>query len=211
MRVRYQLLYRKMCMWCFEIPYAGHSRLIYSRVSVYFERVHPNIPIIHKQRYFDMVEQQSPSRSQLCLQLAVRATAAASTAQTLGSSDSLYAETCAALERVEINGPIGRARGIPVELEYIQALLLVVYYEALRMPQDRYILTAGRAFRLIQISRLHEIDVETGPAEEVSGEVFTREEERRRTFWAAYCFDRLFSIRHELPHTLHEHAVSRST
>ena len=157
-----------------------------------------------------MVEQQSLSESQLCLQLAVQATAAASTAQMLKSSDSLYVEACAALERVEINGPIGRTRGIPVELEYIQALLLVVYYEVLRMPQYKYIITAGRAFRLIQISRLHEIDMEAVPIEEVPGEAFAREEERRRTFWMAYCFDRLFSIRHELPHTLHE-AVSRST
>jgi hypothetical protein len=180
-------------------------------VAVYFERVHSNIPIIHKQRYFDVVEQQSPSKSQLCLQLAVQAAAAATTAQMLKSSESLYAEACAALERVEINGPICRTREAPVELEYIQALLLVVYYEALRMPQYKYILTAGRVFRLIQISRLHEVDMETVPIEDVSGEVFAREEERRRTFWMAYCFDRLFSIRHELPHTLHEEAVSRST
>ncbi|GFF57128.1 putative Zn(II)2Cys6 transcription factor [Aspergillus udagawae] len=150
-----------------------------------------------------MVEQQSPSKSQLCLQLAVQATATTSTAQMLRSSDSLYAETCAALEQVEINGPIGRARGVPVELEYIQALLLVVYYEALRMPQDRYILTAGRAFRLIQISRLHEIDAEPHRGSVRAG-LCSRRGAERRTFWAAYFFDRIFSIRHELPHTLHE-------
>ncbi|KAI2632986.1 fungal-specific transcription factor domain-containing protein [Hypomontagnella submonticulosa] len=176
-------------------------------VSVYFERVHPNIPIIHKQRYFDMVERKHLSQSQLCLQLAVQATAAASTAQMLESSDSLYVEACAALEAVEIVGPIGRIGGMPIELEYIQALLLVVYYEVLRMPQYKCILTSGRAFRLIQISRLHDIDMETVPSEEVSAEVFAREEERRRTFWVAYVFDRLFGIRYELPHTLHEEAI----
>ncbi|KAI0377763.1 fungal-specific transcription factor domain-containing protein [Hypomontagnella monticulosa] len=176
-------------------------------VSVYFDRVHPNIPIIHKQRYFDMVEQQNPSRSQLCLQLAVQATAAASTAQMLESSDSLYAETFATLEAVEINEPISRTGGAPVELEYIQALLLMVYYEVMRMPQYKCILTSGRAFRLIQISRLHEIDMEAVPIEDISGEVFAREEERRRTFWLAYCFDRFLSIRHGLPHTLHEQAT----
>lgn len=184
-------------------------KLTCRRVSVYFERVHPNIPIIHKQRYFDMLEQPNPTKGQMCLQLAVQATAAASTAQMLRSSDSLYAEACTALEAVEINGPIGLA-GVPVELEYIQALLLVVYYEILRMPQHKCILTSGRAFRLIQISRLHDIDMDTISIQEVSGEVFAREEERRRTFWLAYCFDRLFSIRYELPHTLHEEAVSIS-
>lgn len=158
-----------------------------------------------------MVERKSPTKSQLCLQLAVQATAAASSAQMLKSGDSLYAKACASLEAVQINEPIGRAGVLPVELEYIQALLLIVYYEVLRMPQYKYILMSGRVFRLIQISRLHEIDVETVPIEEISGEAFAREEERRRTFWLAYCFDRLFSIRHELPHTLHEEEVSCST
>lgn len=166
--------------------------------------MHPNIPIIHKLRYFDVLD-QTPSESQRCLQLAVQATAAASTTQTLKLSDSLYAEACAVLDNVEIHGPIGRARA-PVELDYIQAILLIVYYEALRMPQNRYLLTAGRAFRLVQIARLHEVDMES--LHDCSSEAFARAEEQRRTFWAAYCFDRLLSIRHDLPLTFHDVAVS---
>ncbi|KAL4915050.1 fungal-specific transcription factor domain-containing protein [Aspergillus aurantiobrunneus] len=173
-------------------------------VAVYFERVHPNLPIIHKLRYLDILDQQSPSESQRCLQLAVEATAAASTAQGLKASGLLYAEACSALEKVEIAGPISRARGVRLELDYIQALLLIVYYEALRMPQSRYLLSAGRAFRLVQIARLHETDLETASIEEPSPEGFARQEERRRTFWAAYCLDRMLNIRHELPHTLHD-------
>ncbi|KAL4934791.1 fungal-specific transcription factor domain-containing protein [Aspergillus oleicola] len=185
--------------------------------AVYFDRVHPNIPFIHKLRYFDMLEQCAPSESQVCLQLAVQTAAAVSTAQTLKPSDTLYAEASAALENVKIDGPIGRARGAPVELEYIQAFLLIVYYEALRMPPHRYLLTAGRAFRLVQIARLHEVDLETGRetpsreecllATESEEEAFCRKEAQRRTFWAAYCFDRFFSIRHELPITLHDVAT----
>ncbi|KAJ5792455.1 uncharacterized protein N7503_008433 [Penicillium pulvis] len=175
-------------------------------VSVYFERVHPNIPIIHKQRYFDMIEQQSLSKSQNCLQLAVQAAAAASTAQLLELSATLYEKACAALETVEINGSLGQMNDILIELEYVQALLLIAYYEALRLPQYKCILTSGRAFRLTQLLRLHEID-KAAPLEPVLGDVFVREEERRRTFWMAYCFDRLLSIRHELPLTLHEEAL----
>lgn len=177
---------------------------------MYFERVYSNIPILHKQRFFDMMDQKSPSKSQVCLQLAVQAVAAVSTAQMSKWGDSLYAETCAALETMEINGSVGGERGAPVELEYIQALLLLVYYEVLRMPQYRCIITSGRAFRLIQISRLHDIDAETVPIDNISGEDFARDEERRRTFWMAYCFDRFLSSRHQLPLTLHEEAVGRS-
>ncbi|KAI1171105.1 fungal-specific transcription factor domain-containing protein [Nemania sp. FL0916] len=175
---------------------------------VYFERVHSNIPLIHKQRFFNMIQQGNLSKSQLCLQLAVQATATASTTQMLKLSDSLYTETCAALEAIEKEGPSSQAGGVHVELEYIQATLLMVYYEFLRKPQYKYILTVGRAFRLIQMAQLQDTDRDVKiPDNHISSEKFIRAEERRRALWLAYCFDRIFSIRHELPHTLHEEAI----
>jgi hypothetical protein len=66
-------------------------------------------------------------------------------------------------------------------------------------------MSAGRAFRLVQLRRLHEIDSPTKP--QVPDEDFIETEEKRRVFWMAYFLDHLFSMRNSWPITLNEHVV----
>jgi hypothetical protein len=89
-------------------------------------------------------------------------------------------------------------------LEQIQAVLLLAHYELLRMEESRAMATVGRCFRLIQLARLQDTDPSTDAG---SGGDFVKEEETRRTFWVAYCFDRFLSSRHDWPLTLQEEAV----
>ena len=66
-------------------------------------------------------------------------------------------------------------------------------------------MSAGRALRLVQLLRLHEIDIPNkDPVPETE---FIVIEEKRRVFWMAYSLDHLFSMRNNWPVTLNEHVV----
>ncbi|OTA55426.1 hypothetical protein K449DRAFT_468858 [Hypoxylon sp. EC38] len=83
-----------------------------------------------------------------------------------------------------------------------------------RKPSHDY---CWNAFRFIQLSRLYDVDMaEVSPvgfAASVStsqnlDEDFAVAEERRGTFWLAFCFDRFLNTRNEWPLTLHEEMAS---
>lgn len=198
------------------------------RDQLYFDRVHNVAPIIQKQRYFAWADQGNPSPARACLRSAMRTVASAVSAQFWSLSDALYAETRRMLEALD-GGENGHglpwvtdkaALGSTIKLEQIQAWLLLVHFEILRMP-NHISLTAGRAFRLVQLSRLYDIDAnDLSPAPEFAGclplaplpsvtdKSFAEAEEMRRTFWLAFIFDRFLSTRDNCPLTLHEELVS---
>ncbi|KAF4454628.1 citrinin biosynthesis transcriptional activator [Fusarium austroafricanum] len=97
-----------------------------------------------------------------------------------------------------------------VQIEHIQAGLLVAHYEYLRVYEHQAMLTTGRTFRLIQMSRLYDIDGTLGSPSLSSmtpAVSFSETEEKRRTFWLAFAFDRFLSTRNEWPLTLHEETI----
>ncbi|KAK4040640.1 hypothetical protein C8A01DRAFT_46105 [Parachaetomium inaequale] len=128
--------------------------------QLYFDRVHPNIPIFNHSRYLSR-SRQTPWTLDL-------------------ADDDLH----------------------PVRIEQVQAWLLVAFYELARSSYRRASISAGRAFRLVQLARLYEVD---SPRDEDEDPVV--KEERRRTFWVAYCLDRLISMRNRCPLTLTEEMV----
>jgi hypothetical protein len=90
-----------------------------------------------------------------------------------------------------------------IPLEHIQAWLLLAYAELLRVGEHQAMLTAGRAFRLVQMARLYEVDASDGSqvspksADFTFDESFVDSEERRRTFWLAFSLDRFLCLRNE--------------
>jgi hypothetical protein len=80
-----------------------------------------------------------------------------------------------------------------IRVEQIQAELLLAHYEHLRVDERRAMITAGRAFRLVQVSRLYEIDLVEDVvfvSMDTMGDSFAEAEGKRRTFWVAFAFDR---------------------
>ncbi|KAL4981303.1 fungal-specific transcription factor domain-containing protein [Aspergillus falconensis] len=176
---------------------AGFDLVLADLDQLYFDRVHPIAPFLHQQRYLSRGETEPPLLARACLRSAMRTVAAAMSAQFRRLADSLYFETSRVvreLDAIERTPP----------LEQIQAVLLLAHYELLRMEESRAMVTAGRCFRLIQLARLHDTDAYTSSG---AGGDFVIEEEKRRTFWVAYCFDRFLSSRHEWPLTLQEEAI----
>lgn len=197
--------------------------------QVFFDRVYPVLPLIYRRSYFSWADQANPGAARACLQSAMRTIAAAMSAPCFALCDHLYTVTCRMLHahRLSPNNDI--------PLEYIQAWLLLAHYELLRVGEHQALLTAARAFRLVLMARMHNIDLpsaedvtlplllqqhqqpspvdslagsEMGDLASLSGEGFSPVEERRRTFWQAFQLDRLLCARNNYPLTISENMVS---
>uniref|UniRef100_A0A0B7KAU7 Zn(2)-C6 fungal-type domain-containing protein n=1 Tax=Bionectria ochroleuca TaxID=29856 RepID=A0A0B7KAU7_BIOOC len=193
----------------------GISDLLRAELDLlYFERVHPIVPMIHKRRYFTWAAEGSLSPARSCLQLAMRTMAAAMSSQFRGLGDALCAKTRRMLEMQDSHGEVGlpwatsmRSQRHKIEHERIQAWLLLAHYEFLRKPEQQALLTAGRAFRLLQMSRLFDVDSQDMDSQTASDEGWIETEEKRRTIWIAFILDRLSCMLKDRPWMLHEETI----
>ncbi|RMZ82268.1 hypothetical protein DV738_g1893, partial [Chaetothyriales sp. CBS 135597] len=184
------------------------SDLMWADLWLYFDRVHPVCPMIHRRRYFAWAGQDSLTVAQTCLRLAMRTMAAAASAQYRGLVKVLYAETRRMLEAHVVTSEVAAVGELmacdSVPLEQIQAWLLLAHYESLRMDEQQAMLTARRAFRLVQMAHLYDVDAADDvpppvPAEpELLDDSFVDAEEKRRTFWLAFTFDRFLCWRNDV-------------
>lgn len=163
--------------------------------------MHAFAPILHQLRYFSWDRQSTKTESQRCLQNAMWALAASVSAQFQTIGQSLYQDTRQALELLESRHSDIKS----IRIEQVQACLLLAIYEFMRSDYCRGWMSAGRAFRLIQLMRLQEIDV---PGCNRTQTDWVEMEEKRRTFWVAYALDRFVCIRYGCPLTLTEQVVS---
>ena len=115
--------------------------------------------------------------------------------------DSLYTVAKQTLEAIELKSD----QVEPLDIEQVQAWVLLTIYEFMRVSYRRGWMSAGRVFRLVQLMRLYEIDEPGTTAPPLD---CTVSEEKRRTFWIAYLLDRLVSIPRGWPLTLNEQMVS---
>lgn len=168
---------------------------------LYFDRAHAFAPILNKRRYFARASRPAGEQGALtCLQHAMWTLAAWLGSQFKHIQKDLYIHTRGLLEKWEINMDPGNP---PIELA--QARLLLAIYEIMQVNYERGWLSAGRCFRLVQLMKLHEMDVSDGIAE--SGISFGEIEEKRRTFWMAYSLDRFINLINKMPLTLNEQVV----
>lgn len=109
--------------------------------------------------------------------------------------DSLYQHTRRSLETLD-------SKNTKIEfmdLEQVQAWLLLAIHEFMCVDFRRGWMSAGRAFRLIQLSWRHGTD----RPDQAPGD-WIESEQKRRTFWMAYCLDRFVSMRIGSPLTFSE-------
>ncbi|KAL8382488.1 hypothetical protein RB595_006324 [Gaeumannomyces hyphopodioides] len=203
--------------------------------QLYFDRVHVFVPMLQRARYIRRSKGQRrcrppPSESHACLQQAMWTLAAALSSQFQQLRGSLYLETLERLRALELADSFHHrgcgGGGSPAEaeahqLEQVQAWILVAIYEFMQVSFQRAWASAGRAIRLVQLMRLHDLDP---PFDASSGEHLERQhrppcdadaadahaglEEKRRTFWMAFCLDRYSCAIDGLPLTLGEHMIS---
>ena len=114
----------------------------------------------------------------------------------------LYAKTRQLLHALESEEPCHQ-----ISIEQAQAWTLLAIYELTCQDFHRGMMSAGRAFRLIQMMRLYELDVPQTPPtmqlDQYQGQLTLQGsiqddwidiEMKRRTFWLAYIIDRFTSM-----------------
>ncbi|KAI1175017.1 hypothetical protein F4777DRAFT_588866 [Nemania sp. FL0916] len=181
--------------------------------QLYMDRVDMFIPILHHQRYFSWskCDSRSLNEAQTALQYAMWTLAASVSVYHLALRDVLYQRTRQALENFERQN----MNSGPVAIECVQTWLLLAVYELTAFGFSRAWISAGKAFRLIQLDPSWAAG-EDSPTEEGnihygsdghSGS-WVESEQKRRTFWFAYCLDRLFCLRNGSFPTFHEKLIN---
>ncbi|PWY94532.1 hypothetical protein BO94DRAFT_484649 [Aspergillus sclerotioniger CBS 115572] len=170
--------------------------------QLYFDRAYAFAPIIQTHRYRSWSKQASKSKQKTCLQHAMWTLASSLSSQFQDDGRKLYNKTRQLLHAVESDEPSQQ-----ICLEQAQAWTLLALYELTCQDFHRGMMSAGRAFRLIQMMRLYELDVPQAPAtmqlEQYQGQLTLQGpvqddwidiETKRRTFWLAYTIDRFTSM-----------------
>ncbi|KAI2602599.1 fungal-specific transcription factor domain protein [Hypoxylon sp. NC1633] len=172
-------------------------------IQLYFDRVHPIVPILNKSKTFKWANDEgSMSGARQCLQYAMWTSATAFSSQFGGFQEALYSKTRFMLEQLDLNG----SDSLLCHIEHVQAWILITFYEFARTNYRRGWLSAGRVFRLVQFLKLYDLDSPRPLGLESEDDPISLEE-KRRTFWVAYCLDRFISVSEGAPMTLHEETV----
>lgn len=140
------------------------------------------------------------TEAQSCLRYAMWTLAASVSAHYQNIGDSLYRYTRRALEGLD-----SKCMGLTMtEMEQVQAWLLLAIHEFMCVDFSRGWVSAGRAFRLIQLNWLQYSD---GADVSLAQTDWVDTEQKRRTFWLAYCLDRFISVRNNSPLTFSEQVM----
>ncbi|KAI1063445.1 hypothetical protein LB506_012794 [Fusarium annulatum] len=176
--------------------------------------VHPLMPMVHRGQYFAWSKLDDIPSVQRCLQWAIRALAASMSSQFRSRSDEFYNKARHLADELDAEHLILPYTDISIQL--VQTWLLLAHYELLdpsRYPQSE---TIQRAFRFVQLARLHCTDRldpspgfhPCGPGTSQSALLpFASVEERRRTFWVAFCLDRFLGGHEESMMRIHEQTI----
>jgi len=147
-------------------------------------------PMIQQRRYATWSNKPEKIESLTCLQYAMWTLAASVSTQFQYLPDILYKNTKRLLDTLDNKDTnIGF-----IDLEQVQAWILLAIYEFMRSNYRRGWISAGRSFRLVQLMRLYEIDTPKGIHNRGD---WLEIEEKRRTFWMAYSLDRFSSVRND--------------
>ena len=154
--------------------------------------------MLQRYRYLSWSKALNKTRGQICLQYAMWTLAAALSSQFQFLRAELYTEARQSLDALEIEDQ-------DMCIERVQAWLLISLYEFMSDFYQRGLVSVGRAFRFVQLMRLHEID--KLPITGVQGDLIDIES-MRRTFWLAYTIDRFTAAQDNFSLAISEKQVS---
>ncbi|KAH9205012.1 fungal-specific transcription factor domain-containing protein [Leptodontidium sp. 2 PMI_412] len=155
-------------------------------LQIYFDQIHPGIPMIHKQKFYTTMKLGPDSRPPLCLQFSILCLSSSVTPKYKRFGETFYQKARRYAEISEANGT-----DEAYTVYHAQCWLLIANFDAQRMHIKRAWMSVGKCIRLVQMIGLHRLDKHdshTGVVPEAEG--FIELEERRRTFWAVYITDR---------------------
>ena len=175
------------------------------RHQIYFTKIHPSLPIIHRPRYLAAMNLAPHMRPPVCLRYIMWCLAASVTDKFDALQEHFYHRARKYAQMDEMKGH-GEST---ITLGHCQTWILMGTYEFKQMYFPRAWLSAGRAVRLAQMMQLHRLDGQGLDVKQClpPPRDWTEREERRRTFWMAFCIDRYASIGTGWPMTVDERDV----
>ncbi|OLN92888.1 putative transcriptional regulatory protein C530.05-like protein 13 [Colletotrichum chlorophyti] len=170
--------------------------------QIYFEKIHPSIPMIHKYRYLTAMNLAPNQRPPVALRYAIWTHACSITEKYIDLKDLFYQRARKYMEADSIKG-YGEHM---ISVAHAQTHVLLASYEFKLMYFPRAWMSTGSAVRLCQMIGLHRLDGEGLDVKQClpPPRDWTEREERRRTFWMAFCEDRYASIGTGWPMTVEE-------
>lgn len=195
-------------MCCFNlvsIPSLTVALLNMARHQIYFEKIHPSVPIIHRPRYLAAMNLAPSMRPPVCLRYIIWCHAACVTDKYMSLQKLFYQR---ARKYMEMDAMKGQGEGM-VSVSYAQCWILLSSYEFKQMSFPRAWMSCGSAARLAIMLGLHRQDSSTVDVKQTlqPARDWTEKEERRRTFWMAFCQDRYASIGTGWPMAIDERDV----
>ncbi|TGO49338.1 hypothetical protein BCON_0213g00150 [Botryotinia convoluta] len=174
--------------------------------EIYFDNIHPSLPMIHKYRYLAAMNLAPNQRPPVSLRYAMWTLAASSSEKYMNLKDHFYQR---ARKYMEMDTLKGFGESI-ISVSHAQVHILLASYEFRMMHFPRAWMSTGAAIRLCQMMGLHRLDK---PGLEVKKCLppprdWTEREERRRTFWMAFCEDRYASVGTGWPMTIDEKDIT---
>ncbi|KAI9891827.1 MAG: hypothetical protein M1814_002392 [Vezdaea aestivalis] len=169
---------------------------------VYFQKIHPSAPMIHEGRYRASCNLTANMRPAIHLRYAMWCLAATVSAPHSHLADALYQRSRKYLELAEMNN-VGEAM---IGIQTCQCWSLVASYEFKLMYFPRAWMSTGRACRMAQMMGLYRLDAGGLDVKQCipPPRDWIEREERRRTFWMAFCQDRYASVGTGWPMVLDE-------
>ncbi|PGH01724.1 hypothetical protein GX51_05040 [Blastomyces parvus] len=160
--------------------------------EIYFQKIHPAMPILHQPRYYAAMNHAPNQRPPVCLRYIMWALASSVTNKYQTLHPHFY-------QRARKYAELDLMRGLGESMTTVahaQTWILTSSYEFRMMFFPRAWMSTGHAMRLAMMLGLHRLDG-SGPAVKMCiapARDWTEQEERRRTFWTAFCQDRYASV-----------------
>ncbi|ODH29855.1 hypothetical protein ACO22_03679 [Paracoccidioides brasiliensis] len=160
--------------------------------EIYFQKIHPSLPIIHRPRFYAAMDLAPTMRPPVCLRYMMWCLASSVTDEYQSLHPHFYQRARKYAELDQMRG-LGEAM---VNVAHSQTWTLIASYEFKMMYFPRAWMSTGHATRLALMMGLHRQD---GSGSEIKQCIppardWTELEERRRTFWVAFCQDRYASV-----------------
>ncbi|KAF7944121.1 hypothetical protein EAE96_010530 [Botrytis aclada] len=157
--------------------------------QTYFDKFHPTLPMIHKDRFYAALNMSTNHRPPVALRYAMMTTAASLSDNYQSYAEIFYERARRYAELTEMKGQ-GEAL---MCIASVQTWSLISNYEATNAYFGRAWMSTGRCARLCHMLSLQRLDAEGpygGKKLLPPSKDWVELEERRRTFWAAYYGDR---------------------
>ncbi|RDW88831.1 hypothetical protein BP6252_00863 [Coleophoma cylindrospora] len=173
--------------------------------AIYFEKIHPSLPMIHKYRYLAAMNLAPNQRPPVALRYAMWTLAASIEEKYMDLRDHFYQRARKYMEQDSLKGHGEHM----ISVSHAQTHCLLASFEFKMMYFPRAWMSTGAAVRMCQMMGLHRLDGQGLDVKQClpAPRDWTEREERRRTFWMAFAQDRYASIGTGWPMTIDERDI----